>query len=449
MALQLRRAIAEDLVLLSLAWDGHRGFRFFRTGQPSPYLTARALEGLTAARATQFPVPAPILAAAGGFILDNVDGRGLVAVDDVAWWEGNQAERRMALTAQVFRILAEAGQDAIPMEQVGVFERLRARVSQIASLTNDPLTIANAALGLMAYETNTMGGQLDARSARRFVRRILEVRDKGHWEPSWFHATGGTLQATAAALEMLALLGPGDASAALREASHVLWDARDQLGAWHNTAGAIALMRALATLPVAPAEAQRSSIVIDLDGVQVAKVSIDPADAFASAFPLQNVDLSGRLHPGSHRLTVRSSGTTAPHVRVDIERWVTAGTSDAVVVERHVTKTARLGEEVAVELTVTAKRPWSQVAIEERLPSNTAVDTQSLEVLREKGVIAAYQAGEPVTFYLDQLEGTRTLRYTLHAVRSGEASFGPTVVRTVQLPEQPEITGASQTLIVR
>src|SRR5690606_12184246 len=112
--------------------------------------------------------------------------------------------------------------------------------------------------------------------AEQLVTKLLAARKQGHWEPSWFNAAGGTIEATAGVLELLSSLDPEKAQPLWRDALAALRGQLRLFGTWHNGAGTVALARALRNLPE---PAQRDArLDIELNGKVLVTRRLDKRD---------------------------------------------------------------------------------------------------------------------------------------------------------------------------
>jgi len=316
---QLREVITYDLFMIGLNRTADGGFVYKRTGRSSPYLTARALQGLTAAREADFLVPTAVLTRAADTLFDAIEKDGLVRNDDIAWWEGATKARRTALTAELFRTLAEAGPDAVVASRRPELNRLAGAMIEQLATSDDALTVSQAALGLMAW--NAKFGGTAKLEPSRVIARLQTLRRQGHFEPSWFNAEGGILETTAACLELAQHLDPTAAQPLIGESLHVLLGARAGLGRWHNGAGTAAAIRALATLPMLT-EDTSASLIVEVDGQAVLSQAIGPWNSYESTLSLATIDLNPYLTPGEHDVKVTYDGTLQPAVRLETTRWV-------------------------------------------------------------------------------------------------------------------------------
>jgi hypothetical protein len=344
----------------------------------------------------------------------------------------------------VYRAICES--HATPPDQNTALEQLSLRMSQLAESSSDPLTLADAVLGLRACHANAHG---NPDQEKRVVERLLNLRRQAHWEPSWFSAYGGSLEATAAAVEVMAQ-DPVAYSAQLHEASQYLLGTRDGFGTWRNGAGTLAVLRALATMPASGPEV-RSTVVVKVNGKEVQKASIDLADPFISSLSLSHLSLTGALAEGKNMVSVTYDGALEPPVLLEERRPVKAGEKGHFAASRKLSQASMaVGEDLEVELSLSSSERLRSVAIEEPLPSNAAVDVTSLEALKKAGAISEYRLGERLVMYVKALSSEPlVLRYRLLGDRKGTVELGPTRIRPVHQPELTEEVGATTQVVVQ
>ncbi len=430
----LRAIIAEDLLLLSMTRGADGSFAFLRTGRGSPYLTGRALETAFLARKLEFMVPDEVVLAAARYVLRSVDDKGFLAVDDVAWWEGSGPDRRLALTADLFRVLAEAGPSAVPDDVRPSFDRMRLAVEAALKASSDPLTLAHAGLGLRAYQEKFARQPMGAEQAGGLVERLLHARRRGHWEPSWFNAGGGTLETTAAVLELLLALDPAQAQPIAMEVMGGLFEARRLYGRWHSGVGSVFVARALLALP-AERESKATTLRVEVNGRSVVTRAVDPKDPVEAALELARIELTPHLLPGKNTVAVHYDGAAAPWVTLEASADVPPATTGLVAKRTIKAGELRVGESAEVVLELAGAVPDGGLWLAEPLASTTSVDPASLEALKQRGIITSFELGQALVVHVAPATRGATLSYRLMATRPGTATLRPAVAWQAQRPE--------------
>lgn len=317
---ELRAAMAAEVWSIGATLRQRGGAVWWRSQRASPYLTSRALEGLVAAREADLLLEPELLSLAARVLLEQVDSEGLISHQDIAWWEGDSNARQEALTMDCFRVLAEAG-PAATQGMPDAFDRLRKRALAVLRDSQDPLAMAHAALGLLAWEDNSPQSE-EVWDKKRVVERLVQLRRQAHWEPSWFNAAGGELEASAAVLELLGRVTVEEDWAAVpyRETWHVLLGRRELMGTWRNGPGTVATLRALRRLPWSRSLVD-STVVVLVNGQEIKRQVLAAADPFLGALPLTWLDLSPHLEPGANQIEVRMEGGQEPVINLEHTRY--------------------------------------------------------------------------------------------------------------------------------
>lgn len=311
---RLRSGIGAAIGMLARVQDPSGRWSYWRHGKPSAYVTALALDGLLEARAAGFDVPATTLATAAASLAEALDGGALLPASELGWWEGDETRVREGLTAEVFAILARIPEAERSPRLRRVLEALSDRHRD--GLRAHTLDVRASAHAVLAMQTL---GTLDGPDAEQALAHLLDARDHGHWEPTWFSAYGGTIEATAAAVEALASVGGTDHALALRDAVRWLAGTAPSWGQWHNERGTTAAVRALARLG-APTLGAASVVTVRVDGTVVATARVDPDDPVGSTLSLAHVELPA-LAVGSHVVEVEHDGAVHPTVALVGKRW--------------------------------------------------------------------------------------------------------------------------------
>jgi hypothetical protein len=291
------------------------------------------------------------------------------------------------------------------------------------------LTYAHAVLGL--HRLAQLGlVQIESERLLQAAQRLNDLRHEGHWEPSWFNAYGGTIEATVTVLEVFQSLGGDLLASAQRDAVRHLLSTRDEWGGWHNPRGTAAAIRGLLILDGGGTEVP-STVVVRLDGEEVARVAVDPSDPFLSAVSLRALDLSAYARPGTHTLEVAYDGRLEPEVRVIVRHWEEAapGEADALLLSTSLESfEASVGAVVPyairVESTTAATR---LVEVVVAAPANAEIDRQSVESLRERGLVQSFSWQVDGLHLVAELAGEATLNLELRLVasRPGQATVPP------------------------
>jgi hypothetical protein len=322
---ELRRRVLAAAGAVQFAQQKSGAWSYWRAGRPSPYVTAWTVEGLLEAARVGAPLDAKVLRRAGDWLTAGITKDApLISNAEVAWWEGDTQAVRLGLTAEVFDTLSRvpaSSRSAQTEAALEVWTELFTR--ELGGAKVDPLVAAHALSGLRRL------GALDAAEVSAAIRRVMRSRDEGYWEPSWFHAHGGRLEATAAIVVALTDAGATGADAvALRDSLSYLVSQRGTLGAWHSERATAAVLRALARAGVAPT-ATGGTLVVERDGVEVARQTVDPNDPFAATLALGRIPLGENLAAGAHTVRVRYDGAIAPAVQVVSRSWSKASVKKA------------------------------------------------------------------------------------------------------------------------
>jgi hypothetical protein len=282
---------------------------------------------------------------------------------------------------------------------------------------------------------------------KALARKLLDARKRGHWEPSWFNAAGGRWESTAAALELLQRLDPASAQPLQREAFLTLMAGRDLLGSWHNGAGTVMTLRALAALPPS-VQRQDARLDVSLNGEPVAGALILASDPFAGALPLARVELVGRLKPGRNVVEVSWGGEGEVVVQRVRKRSVApqpAPQGGGRVVRA---ASSQVGGVVEVEQRLGPADGASQV-LEERLPAVVEPDAASLDKLRQEGTLDEWSWGEGrLRMVLSPSRKASSLVWRMEAVRPGVAVVPAALLWTPAKGEAPLGVGSPSKLSV-
>lgn len=422
MRVQLEQIRAE--LVLSQRDDG--GWGFWWNSESVPYITGYCLEALLTLQDVDIAVSEDSIRRAVQYLANSWDGEPYDQAA-IAFWEGNTDIVQLALTAEIFGVLSR-----VPANQQT--EAWQRTVGEMADLfdgyldneTPEVLTYAHAVLGLHRLSESSLF-DYDREELLEAAQRLNTLRQEGHWEPSWFNAYGGTIEATVAVLQVFHELGGELMEWETRDAVRYLLSTRDEWGGWHNPRGTAAAIRGISILAPAGPEVA-STVEVLVDGARVAQVSIDPDDPFLSATELRALDLTQYLDAGSHSVEVRYDGRLEPQVRLTVrhyagdEQEVATGISlEAELPQTEIT----LGAPFDYTLNITSTTNATQlVRLDLTAPSCARFERDALQSLSDRGLVDGYQWTDDGLVVFLQLEGeaSRDLQFRLLAERPGETS---------------------------
>ena len=428
--------------------DGGWGFWWDR--ESNPYITAYCLEALVEINNTGLAVPTVAFRRALTFLEAAIGEDGLYDMSAIAFWEGNTEQVRQGLTAEIFDIITSVPNTARnPAWRRTIEELAPYFAAYLYTDSPDPLTLAHATLGLhRAAEAEAI--EIEDEHLLWAAQRLMDVRRFSHWEPSWFNAYGGTIEATVVALRVYSELDRAELLAAEeREAVRYLLSTRDEWGGWHNPRGTAAAIRGLAILQPGGEEIP-SSVTVSVDGDQIITIPIDPADPFLSALRLRDFDLTPFVEMGvEHQVSIEYGGALEPEVRLVTRHW----RAPEAVTASNISVTPQLSESrtsidnvVHYTLQVESLSGEAQVVqIELAAPANAEIDEQSLSDLRDAGLIAGYEqvdGGYRLTVELEE-RAQRELDLRLTTSRPGEANVPPVRFFTLGAMQSEPVAVAS------
>jgi hypothetical protein len=310
----LRGRLIAALAMVRRVQQSDGGYAYWRNGKASPYITARVLDGMLEARTAGLPVPRAPIENAAGYIAKHLAGGDLVSTSDIGWWEGDSTKVREGLTAELFDVLSQVPEGmrngAVNKALAKLTKRYQAYLAKPAI---DPLAGGRALAALLRLDA------IDEGETDRVIKSLVQQRDRGHWEPSWFHAYGGRIDATLAVLEALHLQDPVGRQADKRDALSWILSTRASWGAWHAEAATAAALRAMLLAGAAPNEVA-STVTVRLDGRVVKTVVVDPKDPWKSTAALAHLDL-GHLTTGKHEITIDYDGKLKPALSLVSRQW--------------------------------------------------------------------------------------------------------------------------------
>lgn len=317
----LEAMVTDAVSWLAFGQNRDGSFAFWRNAKASPYVTAWVLEGLVAADAYGIAVDNRVISDAATYLANSVQPDGWIGVDDVAFWEGKSEAVRIGLTAEVFDVLASVPEKLRTADVQTRLGELADRFADYLKETDiETLAAARAMSGLARMK------RLDDGEARRLIEVLLTKRDKGHWEPSWFHAYAGNIEATVAVIVAMQRIDPTGFAREKRDALAWILSTRGAWGSWHNERGTTAAIRALIAVGSPPEEIP-GTVTVTVDGKAVETVKINPKDPYMSAIALNHVTLGQHMSAGTHTVRVTYDGKLAPAVSLGVRTWTTGGTT--------------------------------------------------------------------------------------------------------------------------
>ncbi|MBW1870629.1 MAG: hypothetical protein JRJ19_01100, partial [Deltaproteobacteria bacterium] len=416
------------------------GFSWWRTGRPTNlFASAHALRLMGALLRADIAVAPNAVMQTVSYLKKTLGKDGLWPVNDIAFWEGSTEKVRLQVSASIFRSLAEVLAFIKAKPEKAWISEVAGRFEKYLESPDDPLTAAEAAMGIYAFKRATAKYNKKARrQLKQAAGRLVKLRRQAHWEPSWFHAYGGTIEATVASLELLAVLDRRGFEDELREGLLYLLSTRNEWGMWHCPFGTASAIRAFTFLP--PPRKEIASVVsVYLGKKEIERVKINPRDPFLSAVRLRHLALGSKLQTGPNSLKVRYNGKLEAPVRLIIRRWKSKAkpiaSSDRVKITRSLkSSTIDQGDLVEVTLKISASKLKDDLRISVPTPGNTEIDPESLTALKKsKGVLSARALPDRLEVILaGPVE--RVISYRLLGRRSGVALFSPATASSAFRP---------------
>jgi len=346
-AKQTKEHLLGVLGMLRMVQRSDGAFGWWRNGEPSPYVTAWALEGLLEARAAGLPAPEDVITKAATWVSTQVLPDKLVDASDIGWWEGDTDAVREGLTAEIFDVLTRVPKELSNSTIRIAKTNLALHYEKVLNEQDvDSLTAAHALSGLLRM------GKIKGKTAVAHAKRLVAKRDAEHWEPSWFHAYAGRIDATALVLDVLQRAAPRGFAAEKRDALRWIVATQEGWGQWHAERGTAAAIRALMSVGAAPREVA-STVTVELDGKVIETVRVDPKDPLKSTMALAHLDLE-RLGAGKHAVTIRYDGALQPSVRLVTQTWQTGVADETKGGGARIE--AKLSDEVAAD-----SRTWLRI----------------------------------------------------------------------------------------
>lgn len=454
---QLRRFLGQVSASLVMAQNEDGGWGGWRGTTSELHTTAFALESLVALSRAGQHVPREVVAR-GARKLSSFVAEGTVDVSDVAPWEGDSEAVRQAMLAQSFHVLAQVARDRPGVVRPQVLEDLgRQLVSLFEIADTTPLVVARTGLGLMelANAEEAPEAFTDPRAtANRAARLVADVGRLLSWEPGWFEAYGGRIEAAYAALLLLDQLDHDSWESARREALRFLLSTRGAWGAWHNARSAAFAIRALLLLEPAPA-GDSGTVVVSLDGEEIRRVEVSATDLYATALALRSIELPAE--PGEHTVEVRYDGGLRARVDLAIERWG-AGASAAAAATPEGPRGLGLGRELPTEVApgaaleasyaIRAGREVGAIHLRQPLSAALTVDREALEAARDEGRIVDFSL-RPNEVVLILPPGTAQVTLPMWAMREGEVTLAPAKARSLAHSASVATSGPNELRIGR
>ncbi|MBI5486589.1 MAG: hypothetical protein HY905_04580 [Deltaproteobacteria bacterium] len=400
---RMRTTLAELLAAILMAQNDDGGWGWFWDPGSVPFITAFVLHGLLELRELDFPVPDDALLAARDSLLAGLGPDHLFDVSGIAVWEGADERIRLEGTAEIFDVLTRLPAELRPSDErwTGLVGRM---LETIDAPAPDLPTMAHSVGGLFR-----LGGDLvPAAKLRELAGRLLRLDELAHWEPGWFQAYGGRVEAAAVGLEVLSDVAPDAYESLRREAVGFLLSLDDTWGEWHNSRSAAFAIRALLALDPAP-DGAAGAIVVSVDGREVRRVDVSPADSFADALALRSLELE-LAAGGGHEVSVAFDGRPEARVRLELERWAVADASASsspaaggrrLAVSRAAVGTMAPGVPATITLFAEAEGAVGPMVLVQRLPPFVHAERSSLDALVERGDVAGYDlVGDEVRIYV-------------------------------------------------
>jgi hypothetical protein len=459
--------IEELTAVIQMAQNDNGGWSWFWNPETNALVSAHALDALLELRALGFPVLQVVLEKAVGYFDAAREPDGLYSAAAIAGWEGQDSRVRRAITAYAFEVLSRVLGTEVEgalRQRTALGAVLRGLAATLApSLTTadpDPLVTAHTTLGLgrllrhgmedVAVEPNLVSAVLEGK------RRLAEIEDLAHWEPGWYDAWGGRVEAAYALLRVTSELEDAATwEAARREAIEFLLATRPAWGAWHNQRGTAYAIRALMLLEPAPA-GEGGTLVVTVDGREVRRIDTSADDLFAAALALRDIDL-GPLAPGEHAVEVSYDGALKARVALAVDRWRTddaatpavgGDANGALGLTRQAPAEAAVGQPVELEFEVQSTGVAGPLLLEQALPAGTRFNARSLAGTASATVLSAGddENGVLVLGLRPGSSGVVTLR--LDTDRTGTVAVPAAVLRSTLQPGL-EARTAPATLVVR
>ncbi|MEM1415547.1 MAG: MG2 domain-containing protein [Myxococcota bacterium] len=428
----LRAVLSRTSAALTMAQRGDGGWGRFASGESGVHATAEALEALLALERAGEHVPESVFERGAGF-LEGALGSSF-DTDEVAPWEGRDEALRAALRTTAFHVLAALRRDHPGIVgDVALARAAEAAEARMQRADASPLVLARGALGFLELgdmEDPVAGIRQPRDVARSAARRLERIDRLVHWEPGWFEAYGGRIEAAYATLRVLDDLDDARFETARREALRFLLSTRPAWGRWHNARSTAYAIRALLLLEPAP-EGDEGTIVVLMDGEELRRVEVSSRDLYATALALREVELPAR--PGTRRVEVRWDGSLRARVDLRVERWNGAAATmatgpRAVGITRQLPEVVAPGAVLEARYAVDAGAEAGPLVLTQPLSPALGVERASLERLRAEERIAGFSLG-PDAVRLALL-GPGSVVLPMRAYRAGEVTLPAASLRS-------------------
>ncbi|MFH1438878.1 MAG: alpha-2-macroglobulin family protein [Pseudomonadota bacterium] len=418
----------------------------------NPYMTAQTIEALVEMKRAGLPVPEQAIGRAMQFLASAVSSDNLWSVDDIAFWEGSTKQVQEGISAEIFRVMADAC-EVYPnllysWNMQNPMDKISATFSSYLDMEEmrDPMGLSNAAMGVYTWAKVRGGVGKDLeKKLRAAANKLITARKESYWEPSWFNAFGGTIEATTAAMMFMHKFDEEAYESELRRSIQYILSTQESFGAWHNARGTAAAIRALLLVP--PTEKEiASSVKVLVNGNLVEKVDIDPDDPYLSAVSLRQVEITKHLTKGENMIEVTYDGNLKAPVSLMLQKWTgkkaysavrQQGAPEVTVARSYKGKGNKQDAPTEVKVSLNVKESRGPLVVREPLPSNAQVEGASLDALLEEGKVEGYEIdGDDIVFYLvPGKKGLMSFSYRVTSVRSGKAYQPGTTISSVHDPD--------------
>ena len=421
---EMRAWLGEVSTAILMGQNDDGGWGWYWDPSSNPYISAYALQSLLALRAAKLPVPAEALRRAASYLGNQLRPNDLYDVSAIAVWEGNHEQARLMATAEIFDVLSQVDECQREIACAAARARLEHRFADyLDTASPDLLTYAHAVSGLSHSQHSF--------SLDEAVRRLTRMRKETHWEPGWFHAYGGAIEASAVVLEVLGRLDPGVLESERNDAVRFLLSTRESWGGWHNARSTAFAIRALTNLEPAPTN-DCGVLVVRVDGREVRRVPVNAGDPFHTASSLRAIELPS-LAVGKHAVDVLYNGASRASVQVSVERWNGKSVAEPLRASTSVPDEMKLGERDELDINVVAPKKVGPLEVEQSLGAGLSLDRASLDELVSQGTILGWAAtAEGVRLAVPP--GGGHVRVKVEAVRPGKVTVPGARVHAAREP---------------
>ena len=390
--------------------SGSWGWPWWHGLASNPTATAHALEALATARNHDVLVRPSVLQKAASALWKTQSPDGLWPTGHIAFWEGPSHRIRWALSAKIFYSLAAIGKRnrVNPKRFTLLFKKMRSYQGK------DSLTLGYILRGILAAQAPHQRSTALKKWLKAKVSRLLELRRAGHWEPQWFDAWGGQLQATLVILQVLRRYDTGLYTRILRENVQYLLSTRATWGEWHNGPGTAAALQALTLLPP-PQKEKASQVEIFVNQKRIRKVAIDPKDPYLSAIQLRHIEFSDSLKNGRNQVSIKYNGRLQVPVQLIQTQWVKSFSpkQDTKLERQYHPQKRSNGKQwlVTLSLRFPKNNKSKRIQIVEPLPASGTLSAQALQALAKKYQLV-HATVEKGHLYIDILTRKQKLQLT-------------------------------------